>query len=86
MGVVELKGMVENYKQALAEAMLVDIQKLNSDYQNFGDHYKNEFIAGTEMFIDGFEKSDTQKFLQGQMLLQQWGNWYEKNFSAIRNL
>lgn len=86
MGEEEIKGMVENYKEALTEARLVDIQKLNSDYQNFGDHYKNEFIAGIEMFIDGFEKSDTQKFLQGQMLLQQWGDWYEKNFSAIRNL
>ena len=82
----EIKGMVENYKQALAESKQVDIQKLNSDYQGFGDHYKNEFIAGAKMFIDGFEKSDTPKFLQGQMLLQQWGDWYEKNFNAIRNL
>ncbi len=82
----EIKGMVDNYKQALAEAKQVDTQKLNSDYLGFGDHYKNEFIAGIEMFIDGFEKSDTQKFLQGQMLLLQWGDWYEKNFNAIRKL
>lgn len=86
MGEEEIKGMVDNYKQALTEAKQVDIQKLNSDYQSFGDHYKNEFIAGTEMFIEGFEKSDTQKFLQGQVLLSQWGDWYEKNFDAIRKL
>ncbi|MCK5061235.1 hypothetical protein KAR28_01640 [Candidatus Parcubacteria bacterium] len=86
MGEEEIKRMVENYKQALSEAKQVDIQKLNSDYQEFGDHYKNEFITGMEMFIDGFEKSDAQKFLQGQMLLSQWGDWYEKNFDAIRNL
>ena len=86
MGEEEIKGMVENYKQALSEAKQVDIQKLNSDYQGFGDHYKNELIAGMEMFIDGFEKSDAQKFLQGQVLLSQWGDWYEKNFNTIRNL
>ncbi len=86
MGTKEVKGMVENYKQALSEAKQVDIQKLNSDYQGFGDHYKSELIAGMEMFIDGFEKSDAQKFVQGQVLLSQWGDWYEKNFDAIRNL
>jgi hypothetical protein len=86
MGEEEIKGMVDNYKQALTEAKQVDIQKLNSDYQGFGDHYKNEFIAGTEMFIEGFEKSDAQKFLQGQVLLSQWGDWFEKNFDAIRKL
>ena len=86
MGEEEIKGMVDNYRQALTEARQVDIQKLNSDYQGFGDHYKNEFITGAEMFIEGFEKSDTQKFLQGQVLLSQWGDWYEKNFDAIRKL
>ncbi len=86
MGQEKIKGMVDNYKQALREAKQVDIQKLNSDYQGFGDHYKNEFIAGAEMFIEGFEKSDAQKFLQGQVLLSQWGDWYEKNFDAIRKL
>ena len=86
MGEEEIKGMVDNYKQALTEARQVDIQKLNSYYQGFGDHYKNEFIAGAEMFIEGFEKSDTQKFLQGQVLLSQLGDWYEKNFDAIRKL
>ncbi|MDZ4722365.1 MAG: hypothetical protein SGI97_00415 [candidate division Zixibacteria bacterium] len=86
MGAEEIKGMVENYKQALSETKQVHIQKLNSDYQGFGDHYKNELIVGMEMFIDGSEKSDAQKFLQGQVLLSQWGDWYERNFDAIRNL
>ncbi len=86
IGEEEIKGMVGNYKLALTEARQVDTQKLNSMYSGLGDHYKNEFIVGIEMFINGFEKSDTEKFLQGQMLLSQWGDWYDKNRSDIHKL
>ncbi len=82
----EMGAMTDNYQLALAEARQVDTNKLNSMYSGLGDHYKNEFIAGIEMFINGFEKSDSDQFLQGQMLLSRWGDWYNQNREEIRKL
>lgn len=82
----DIKEMVGYYRQALEEARQVDIVKLNSDYAGFGDHYRNEFIKGTELFVEGFERSDPDKFLQGQVLLDRWGAWFSNNIDEIRKL
>jgi hypothetical protein len=75
--------MIEYYRQALVEAKKADIQKLNSVYAGLGENYQKKFIRGIEMFLEGDEKGNTQIFLQGQILLDQFGEWYEKNFNAI---
>lgn len=82
----DIKEMVNYYEQALEEARQVDIAKLNSDYAGFGDHYRDEFIKGAELFVEGYEQSDQEKFLQGQVLLDQWGTWYSDNIDKIRKL
>lgn len=82
--ITEVEAMVRYNKQALQEALLVDIQQLNSAYSGFGDHYKNEFIKGIELFNDGFEKNDSKMFLEGQILLDHWSTWFDDNFEAIK--
>lgn len=82
----DIKAMAEYYKQALSKAHQVDIKKLNSDYLGFGDHYRDEFIKGVDLFVEGFERSDTEKFLQGQVLLDSWGKWFSNNIDNIRKL
>ncbi len=82
----DIKVTVNYYKQALDEARQVDIETLNNDYAGFGDHYRDEFIRGAGLFIEGYEQSDADKFLQGQVLLDQWGSWFSKNINNIRNL
>ncbi len=80
----DMEAVVELKKKALTEAKLVDIKDLNRHYPDFGNHYRDEFINGLELYIEGFEKNDTLKRLAGQMLDDKWGVWYEKNVDAIR--
>ncbi len=80
----DMDAIVELKKKALAEARLVDIDDLNRHYPDFGNHYRDEFIKGLELFIEGFEKNDSAKLLAGQMSDEMWGVWYEENIDAIR--
>lgn len=80
----DMDAIVKLKKKALTEARFVDIKDLNRHYPDFGNHYRDEFINGLELYIEGFEKNDTVKLLAGQMLDEKWGVWYEKNVDAIR--
>ena len=66
-----MEKMIDYKKQALKEARQVDIEILNQRLDGFGDHYKDEFLTGLETLIDGHENNDPNKFLQGQILLDQ---------------
>ena len=71
-------------RQALSEARQVDINSLNDRLDGFGDHYNNEFIIGLQYLIEGFEKNDQEKFLNGQILLDKWDTWYSDNIDKIK--
>ena len=48
--------------QALSDAKRVDIDSLNNIYSGFGDHYRDQFIAGLQQVEDGYqEKQNLQK-------------------------
>lgn len=76
--------MLKFMKRALEEARLVVIEIMNRHYPDFGNHYKDEFIKGLELFIEGSEKNDNLKLLAGQMLVDKWITWYKQNQDAIR--
>lgn len=80
----DMEKIVEFRKKALEEARLVDIEKLNHHYLDLGNHYRDEFIKGLELFIEGFEKHDTIKLLSGQMLDEKFEVWLEQNIDDIR--
>lgn len=82
----DIHVMINLNKKALEEAKLVDIDKLNRDYGGFGTHYRDEFIHGLELSIEGFENSDNQKIIESQILLDKWGSWYNQNIEEIKTL
>ena len=59
---------IEFKKRALKEAKLVKIGKLNHRYPDFGNHFRDEFMKGLELFIEGVESNDNLKMLFGQSL------------------
>ena len=80
----DMETIVDFKKKALEEARLVDIEDLNLHYPDFGNHYRDGFIKGLELFIEGFEKNDNLKIIAGQLLDEKWGEWYEKNVDSIK--
>ena len=80
----DIRAMTNYYKQALKEAHKVDIEKLNQHYAGFGNHYRDEFIRGVKLFVEGFEQENSKKFLESQILLDHWGTWYSNNIDEIR--
>ena len=76
--------MLEFMKKALEEARLVNTEILNRRYPDFGNYYRDKFIKGLELFIEGSEENDNIKLLAGQRLDDEWEVWYEQNIDAIR--
>lgn len=85
-GQFDSEVMIPLKKKAVKEAKQVDVEKFNKDYEGLGSHYKNEFIKGLELFIEGIETQDNLKSLQGQKLLDKWGDWYLNNIDEIKKL
>lgn len=80
----DAKSIIDLDKKALAEAKLADIADMNKRYPGFGDHFRDEFIAGLNLFINGFEVGDGVATLRGQILESQFGDWYQANVDGIR--
>jgi hypothetical protein len=76
---------ITNYnKKALAEAEQADIANMNRYYPGFGDHFRDEFIAGLKLIIDSDNSMQKMPaFLRGQMLESNFGDWYTANHDAM---
>lgn len=79
-----IEEIIDFQKQALNEAEKVDIDMLNRRHDGFGKHYEDKFVKGLEALVDGHKNNDPSKFLQGQILLDQWGTWYLDNLDRIK--
>ena len=73
------KIIINAFKNGLEEAGLVNIEKIETEVPGFAAHFRNEFINGMRLLIEGYEDSDTAKKLQGGMLLDKWGKWSNEN-------
>lgn len=71
--------------KALAEARQADISEMNKHYPGFGDHFKNEFIAGLELIVDDDFPAKRPDVERGQMLVDRFGTWFVVNEDAIRS-
>lgn len=80
----EMDEILAYYKKALEEAKKADIESMNSHYQGFGDHFKNEFIGGLELFIKSSETRDVKGSIDAQVLLENWDKWFDANLEGIR--
>lgn len=80
----EMKQVINFEKSALNEARLVDINALNKHYDNFGDNWRDKYIKGLELFIEGIEENNNEKSLSGQVLLDKYYTWYSANIDKIQ--
>jgi len=80
----EVKRFIDLKRKALEEAKLVNIEGLNRDHPNFGNHYRDEFVRGLQLLIEGYEKQDNNKIFEASILLDRWGDWYTANLENIR--
>ena len=83
MGPEESDKMIGFYKEALNHAHEVDYELLNQSYNGLGNHFENKFVAGIELILSAHETLDKEKALKGQNLLNQWGVWFQENYSQI---
>lgn len=75
-----LENYVEAIDKSLRAAYKVDISALNEQFDGLGGHYRDEFIRGLKLTLEGFEAADTGKSNEGQLLLDDFAFWYSKNF------
>lgn len=72
--------------KALAEAEQANIADMNDDYPEFGDHFRDEFIEGLRMITSHeHDNHSTTPFIQGQLLVEMFGDWYGAHLDAIRH-
>jgi hypothetical protein len=72
-------------RKALNEALLVDCKKLNKRFDDFGSRFETVYIKGLTLLIDGYDNNNSENFISGQILLDNWGSWYSENFEKIKN-
>lgn len=82
----DMNQILAYYTKALEEAKKADINYMNKRYQGFGDHFKNEFIGGLELFIKSSETRNMKGLIASQVLLQYWGDWFDANIEGIRHI
>ena len=80
----EVEEMIRLKQRALGEARKVNISSLNKRFQGFGDSYEDLFIEGLILYLTGMEDENQRKVIQGQLLLDEWGDWYSSNINRIR--
>lgn len=80
----EVEEMIRLKQRALGEARKVNISSLNKRFQGFGDSYEDLFIEGLNLYLTGMEDENQRKVIQGQLLLDEWGDWYSSNINRIR--
>lgn len=82
---LDLTGpVIDLYRQALTRARRADAARLNKYYEGFGEHWRNEYIAGLDASIAGHDSRDRAQFARGQQLLEDWEAWYGANRSRFR--
>lgn len=72
------------HQKSLGESKFVNIDELNNRLSGFGDNYRDEFILGSKLFLNGLESGNAVQAIRGQILLRKFGYWYRKNISEIR--
>ena len=80
----DAERMLHFLRKALAEAKAVKIDELNARLPGFGDQYRSKCIRGLEETIHGYENGDIDRSLRGQVLMEQWGDWYLANRGRIQ--
>ena len=65
---------------------MLDIEELNSLYNNLGTAVRDLFIQGSTLLLDGLSEQNPGKIDQGQQLLDQWSEWLSGNMNNLQNV
>ncbi len=84
LDVVEKKKFVDFKRDALEEGLLVNLDALNSRHPNFGNYFRDFYLKGLQILIEGYDKNNEQNVIQGFSLLDTWADWYSANLENIK--
>ena len=79
----DVRAFIRLHEQILQTGSTIDVGLLNSVYPEFGTHFKNQYLAGVQLILDGF-KEGNGPLMAGQSLIDAWDDWYNSNAEAIR--
>ena len=79
----EKEKLINCLENGLREAEMVNIKKIDNQVPGFEEHFKNEFINGMKLFLDGYKNSDISKKLNGGFLMDKWGVWNKENNKSL---
>jgi len=80
----EKKKFIDFKRQALVEALLVKTDTLNSRHPNFGNYFRDDYLKGLHLLIDGYNKNSDKDIVQAFSLLGTWADWYSANHENIQ--
>ena len=80
----DMKLQIDFQRKALKEAEKVDIEKLNKDHPNLGNHFRDEYMKGLHLYLKGYDEKRNEDLKEGQILFDNWGIWFIANFENIR--
>lgn len=77
------KQMKDFLRQSIALGKGMNSKFLNWLGPNLNDIYKNKLIKGMQLYLDGLEKADVAKQLQGNQLTMEWAEYWEREKNGI---
>jgi hypothetical protein len=78
--------LILHLQQAAEEAKQVNIEQIELQVPGFALHYKDEFIQGINLLLDGYQNEDGFNKLQGGVLLDKWALWNNENNDKLDNI
>ena len=80
------KELLQHLRYSLDEASKVNIANVDRQVTGFSTHYEDEFIAGMESLIQGYENDNDFMKLQGGTLLDKWAIWNQNNRKNLEKI
>ncbi len=78
--------MLDNIRYTLKEARRVNAERIDKGLPGFANHFQDEFMAGLEALEQGYENDEIGDLLNGGMLLDQWGVWYNQQHEELKRV
>jgi hypothetical protein len=79
LGDADKRSVIEHLRHGLEEGEKVDLASVDDQVPGFAAHYRDEFMAGMGLLIEGFENSHIGKSIKGAILLEKWALWNRDN-------
>lgn len=78
IGSGEIESIKQYLRNAIDAASKVDTIVLNSVRNNYGHIYYFKYLKGMELELEGIEKGDNKKSINGQIMYDEFVDWITK--------